>query len=187
MTNLEYIQALNQEPIPEMVKEGDGYKYIPKSILQYELLKIYNGHTQWEMIRDIVGKGGLWGTGVLKVKHPVSGEWLSNTGTASLKHDKVMKLNYPNLESQCFKNACKKLGKWFGQTLNLEVDDAEPEQTDIEGGVNEDHTISTQKDTIMDKLQSFEFKEDAEEYLATTSFKHLIAAKSLIKNKPTKN
>ena len=127
MTELEYLQQINQEPTPDMVKQGNGYKYIPKSILQEQLIRIYNGHYQWEMIRDTVSKNGIWGTGVLKIMHPISKEWLSYSGLAYIPHEKAMKLNYPSMEAQCFKNACKKIGTWFGMKLNIEIEDAEPQ------------------------------------------------------------
>lgn len=131
MTIKQYIEKISTEPLPEMIKEGKGYKYIPKSILQHELTTIYNGNVKWEMLRDNVTRNGLWGTGILWVKHPVSGEWLFYTGTASLPHEKRMRLNFPNLESHCMINACKKIGVWFGQTLNLEQDDTMPDE-DVE-------------------------------------------------------
>lgn len=73
MTNEEYLERISKEPTTEMVKQGNGYRYIPKSILQKELLLLYNGHTKWEMMRETVSRNGLWGTGLLWYKHPVTG------------------------------------------------------------------------------------------------------------------
>lgn len=193
MTNEEYVMQISREPTPEMVidaKKPDGtieYKFIPKSILQKELLAIYGGHDQWEMIKDTVGKDGIWGTGVLKVKHPVSGEWIHKTGMGALKHEKNMKLNYPSLEAQCFKNACKKLGVWFGQTLNLDIEDLEPEEFSMEPKIGSDHTIAAQWEGVKEKLLEFEFKEDAAEFLKTSSFQHYIPAKTIVNSKQSKN
>ena len=128
MTQNQYIEAISREPLPHMIKEGTGYRYIPKSILQRELLKIYDGFTRWEMLRETVVNNGLWGTGRLEYKHPVTNEWLYVTGTASLPHDKNMRLNFPNLEAHCMINACKKIGVWFGQTLNKDQEDAMPDE-----------------------------------------------------------
>lgn len=192
MTTEEYVTALNKEPTPEMiieVKKKDGtldYKFIPKSILQKEILSIYGGSDQWEMIRDTVGKDGLWGTGILKVKHPVTGEWITKSGMGALRHEKNMKLNYPSLEAQCFKNACKKLGVWFGQTLNLDIDDLEPDAFGMEPNIDADHTISAQWEAIKEQLVAIEFKEDAIEFLKTTSFQHYIPAKTIVNSKPLK-
>ena len=132
-TPKDYIDLLSREPLPEMVKEvmdkkgNIEYKYIPKSIIQQQLLEIYQGHDSFEMLRETVSKAGMYGTGVLKVKHPFTCDWISKTGTASLPHDKKLRLGFPNLESHCFLNAVKKLGKWFGRDLNIREEDAMPD------------------------------------------------------------
>lgn len=129
MTNLDYLNIISQEPTSDMISEnrdknGDlQYRYIRKSVLQKELNRIYEGHVRWEMLRDSITKNGIWGTGRLEVKHPVSGEWLYFTGVASLPHERRMRLNYPKLEAHCMINACKKIGVWFGQTLNIDEED----------------------------------------------------------------
>lgn len=133
MTTQEYIDAISKEPTSEMIKEVRNkkgeleYRYIPKSIIQQQLLEIYEGNDSFEMLRETVTKSGMFGTGVLKVKHPFSGEWITKTGTASLPHDKKLRLGFPNLESHCFLNAVKKLGKFFGRDLNIREEDAMPD------------------------------------------------------------
>ena len=192
MNTTEYLGKISREPLPEMIKEVKDkageleYKFIPKSVLQSELLKIYEGNDQWEMIRDTVNKDGMWGTGVLKVKHPVTGDWISKTGTASLRHEKNMKLNYPNLEAQCFKNACKKIGVWFGQTLNLDIDDFEPEAYNIEPKVESEHSIQKEWEVLKEKLDKIDNKEDAMALLKTTDFKNYVPASKLVNSKPSK-
>lgn len=127
----EYLEIIGQEPLPEMVSEHYGedglveYYFIRKSILQRELARIYLGNVRWNMTRDNLTNNGIYGVGLLEVKHPVSGEWLHFSGVASLPHEKVMRLNYPRLEAYCMMNACKKIGPWFGQTLNSEKEDEE--------------------------------------------------------------
>jgi hypothetical protein len=125
----EYLEVINAEPTLEMVcehrnKNGElEYRYIKKSVLQRELSKIYRGNVRWEMVRDTVTTNGLYGTGKLEVKHPVSGEWIYYTGVASLPHERGMRMNYPRLEAHCMVNACKKIGVWFGQCLNNQEED----------------------------------------------------------------
>lgn len=131
MTEQEYIDYISREPLESMIRKGNGYLYIPKSILQKELLLLYKGHTKWEMLRDSITKNGLWGTGILHYKHPVTNEWLFVTGTASLPHEKKLRLGFPSLEAHCMINACKKIGVWFGQTLNIEEDDAMPDDEEL--------------------------------------------------------
>ena len=142
MDNQEYIALISREPTPDMISEKrdkDGnllYKYIKKSILQRELLNLYQGCSKWEMLRESVIKGGMWGTGILHVKLPFNGEWVYYTGTASLPHEKKLRLGFPSLEAHCMINACKKIGPYFGQNLNIDEEDAilddEVPETNIE-------------------------------------------------------
>lgn len=50
-----------------------------------------------------------------------------------------------------------------------------------------DYAGDAEFDELKNRLADFEFKEDAEEYLATTDFRHAAEAKILIINKPSKN
>lgn len=139
MTNKDYTELISREPTPDMVKEVRNkkgeleYRYIPKSILQRELMTIYDGHTKFEMLRETVGKSGMYAVALFHYKHPVSGEWLYVSGTASLSHENKMRLSFPNLESHCFLNAVKKIGVWFGQCLNTSQEDAMPDEDDMGG------------------------------------------------------
>lgn len=131
--NEEYLKILRSEPPPESVKEivgKDGkleYRYIPKTKIQDLLLEIYGGSTKFEMLRETVGIKGMYGVCCLHYKHPVTGEWLFVTGTASLPHDSSLRLDFPNLESHCLLNAVKKIGVCFGQTLNQKEENLMPE------------------------------------------------------------
>lgn len=131
MTEEKYIEYISEEPSQVQTSEpgadGQTYRYIKKSHLQQELLTLYRGYTKWKMLRDSVTNKGMWGTGLLKYKHPATGEWLYVTGTASKAHDEGMRTNYPTLEANCFVNACKKIGVRFGQTLNVDQEDKETE------------------------------------------------------------
>ncbi len=50
-----------------------------------------------------------------------------------------------------------------------------------------DYAGDAEFELLKDNLAGIEFKEDAEEYLLTTPFKHAAEAKILIINKPSKN
>jgi len=167
MTHQEYITLISREPTVEMVKEVKNkkgeleYRYIPKSILQRELLTIYDGHTKFEMLRETVGKSGMYAVGLFHYKHPVSGEWLFVSGTASLPHDKHLRLGFPNLESHCFLNAVKKIGPWFGQTLNTSQEDAMPDEDDMKG---EEPTAEETATTTSQQLINCTTLEDLKSY-----------------------
>jgi len=164
--NEEYIDLISREPTAEMVKEVRNkkgeleYRYIPKSILQRELLTIYNGHTKFEMLRETVGKTGMYGTGLFHYKHPVSGEWLFVSGTASLPHDKKMRLGFPNLESHCFLNAVKKIGIFFGQCLNTSQEDEMPD----DDAMGEEPTPEQAVENLMQQLINCKTESELKDY-----------------------
>ena len=154
MTSAEYIDLISREPLPEMITEVKNksgelqYKYIKKSVLQDELLKIYCGNTSWEMLRETVTAKGMYGIGKFSYKHPETGEWLHVTGAASIPMDKKMRLVFPSLESHCLLNAVKKIGKWFGQTLNNEVDDKMPDEVPDEEELTPEQRELSLRETI---------------------------------------
>ncbi len=132
MTTSEYLARINQDPTPEMIKEAIGkdkktvlYRYIPKHILERELRCLYGGKHSWDMERDNFSPRGAWGKGVLTIIHPVDGTVVKYSGTASVAMDKRMQLTYPALEAKCMINACRKIGPFFGQNLNIAEDNVE--------------------------------------------------------------
>lgn len=131
ITETDYVKYISEEPKFVETSKGKEYRYIKKSILQKELLELYGGYVKWKMLRETVTKEGVWGTGVLKFRHPVTNTWLYFTGTASKNHDEGMRYNFPSLESNCMVNACKKIGIRFGQTLNVDEEDGEGGSPDI--------------------------------------------------------
>jgi hypothetical protein len=158
----EYLEKINADPLPSMVSEHRNskgeleYRYIRKSILQRELTNLYRGNVRWEMVRESVTQNGLYGTGRLEVKHPVSNEWIYFTGVASLPHEKSMRLNYPRLEAHCMINACKKIGVWFGQTLNIdEEDEAEVHAEEIINAAEEKLEILIEQASSLEQLSSY--------------------------------
>lgn len=161
MTNEEYLSQINAEPTPDMVSENRNekgeleYRYIRKSVLQRELARIYNGHVRWNIVRETITNNGLYGAGILEVKHPVSGEWLHYSGVASLPHDKSMRLNYPKLEAHCMINACKKIGVWFGQCLNIEEDEEEQVVEEIINTTEEKLEILIESATTIEELAQY--------------------------------
>lgn len=182
MTNEQYLNLIGQTPRPEMICEhrnenGDlEYRYIRKSVLQIELIKLYNGNVRWEMLREVVTTNGMYGAGKLEVKHPVSGEWLHYTGVASLPHDKSMRLNYPRLEAHAMINACKKIGPWFGQTLNVEDDEVEFLHETI-------NVVEEKLEILIERAESLEqlsqYKKDLPSHLKV---KYMSKLKSFIEN-----
>lgn len=128
---MKYLDDISREPLEAMIRKNkDEFLYIPLSIVQAELRLIYGGMTKWEMVEVGGNKEVIWGYGKLHYKIP-NGEWLFQTGTASLPVSNKMRLIYPSLESHCILNAAKKIGPWFGQNLNRDKEDEMAEEVPV--------------------------------------------------------
>jgi len=113
-------------------------KYIPISYIEMKLDKFFFGLWETVNFRHEVIVNELVGTIELRVKHPVTGEWLTRTGAAGVPiqmekgsgvndvqrkiHNTLVK-DYPHLKAMCILNAAKSLGKLFGRDLNREFED----------------------------------------------------------------
>src|SRR5262245_48915397 len=102
MNTEQYLEAINREPLPEMVKAAMSkdkktvlYHYIPKHVLEASLRELYGGKHSWDMERDNFTQRGAWGKGVLTIIHPVDGTIVKYSGTASVAMDRRMQLTYP--------------------------------------------------------------------------------------------
>ena len=166
MEHIEYINLVSRNPLPEMITEVKNkagelqYCFIKKSVIQRELREIFVGHTRWEMLRETVLPKGMYGVGRLEYKHPVSGDWLSVTGTASLPNDKKMRLGFPSLESHCMLNAVKKIGPWFGQNLNMDIEDKMPDEVPFE----EEPTKEEQEASLREMVAFCKTEEELKSY-----------------------
>ena len=132
MTEQEYNSWLNE--LPRIVKQNaDGSEYVPISCVQEDLFVGYGGYTKMELLRESYHSEGLSGVGRLHYKHPISGEWLFQDGSASLPFQKGMRLDFPNLSSHIILSCAKKIGVRFGRDLNRIAQDAPIDQDGTNG------------------------------------------------------
>lgn len=123
MSEEEYYDYLNKEPVVTKTNP-DGSYYCPISYVQEQLMQLYRGNTKFELLRENIGTKGSYGVGRLHYKVPYSGEWLFQDGSASIPHDKGMRLDFPALASHIMLSCAKKIGKVFGRDLNRDIEDA---------------------------------------------------------------
>lgn len=137
-----FVQKLNREPDPKtLVKSADGKaETLGISFIEMTLDEIYFG--MWEL-SDVTYQqifNEIVGTGVLTVKHPVTGEKIRRTGFASVvitqdagsniqdfnstKKKNALDLTFPKMRSEILKNAAQSLGKIFGRDLNRKMKDS---------------------------------------------------------------
>jgi len=68
----------------------------------------------------------------------------------------------------------------------IKANKVEHPHIEIRNIVENTEEIDNEYKLVEEKLNGFEFKEDAEEYLLTTSFKHFVPAKKIVNSKPNK-
>jgi hypothetical protein len=119
-------------------KFANDSKYIPISFIEMRLDRYFFGFWETVNFRTQVIVNEVVGSIDLRVKHPVTGEWLTRTGAAGVPiqmksgsgitqveqkiHNTLVK-DYPHLKAMCVLNACKSLGKLFGRDLNRNFED----------------------------------------------------------------
>ncbi len=189
MTQEQYLVEIETEPTAEMIKEAKDaggvllYRYIPKVVLERELRRVYGGRHSWDMERDTITSKGAWGKGVLTLIHPVDGTIVKYSGTASVAMDRKMQLVYPGLEARCIINACRKIGPWFGQNLNVAEDNVEDTGN---AATEEDQEASAnlEFEQITAKINACTSRSEAAEILAASPFKYNIELKKIIQKLP---
>lgn len=123
---------LNHEPKKDWIKENNGIKYIPVSIIEYLLTSIF---IKWrvEIKETRVIANSVCVTVRLLVQDPVTFEWDYNDGVGAvpiqtkkgcgpsdfenIQFNSIM-LAAPAAESYAIKDAAEKFGKLFGKDLN---------------------------------------------------------------------
>lgn len=153
----EYLSWLNEDP-RETKQNPDGSWYVPISIIQEDLLSGYRGYTKFELFYITSTEGFLYGTGRLNYRHPVSLEWLSQDGMASISYTGNHRLEYPALGAHILLNAAKKIGIRFGQQLNRDIETGLV-ITDIDISEPKD-TRSLADDKILEKYKAAEIAGD---------------------------
>lgn len=134
-----FTATLNTPPNPVKVLKHEGYDYIPISMIEKDLDKVFFGLVQYEIIsyQQILNEFVVHAR--IKVFHPVKQEWLNYDGigagmfqqTAKTpiadfyihKLKNAGKITVPNAYAEAIKNGAKKIGKRFGADLNRKHED----------------------------------------------------------------
>ncbi len=180
--DVRYLEPDNPDPD----KRG---AYIPIGVIEQTLDEL-DSWNAFDFKHQITKAGGYWISDAsvqLVITH--DGKTLSRPGSVSFfvsSRDSNVDFAATAL-SFCIANAAKKLGKKFGRHLNGRLNKGETgiPIIQIQNGHNPE-TIDEEFTALMQKLDAFEFQEDAREYLETTSFKYYIPAKNLVNLKPNK-
>jgi len=136
-----FLKTLNKPVTPGQIKVNkfaNDSKYIPISFIETRLDQYFFGLWETVNFRTQVIVNEVVGSIDLRVKHPVTGDWITRTGAAGVPiqmksgsgvtqvgekiHNTLVK-DYPHLKAMCVLNAVKSLGKMFGRDLNRKFED----------------------------------------------------------------
>jgi len=161
-----FIKALNTEPPQELIKINkfaNNTKYLPISFLEMLLDQISLGNWEVTEFRYQVVANELVGTIELSYYHPIFKKMIKRIGAGAVQiqtragtdaydvNNKIVNTltkQMGQLKAECFRNACKNIGKIFGRDLNRE-DVAEYEEAYKEDGI----TINLKK-KVLEKIQN---------------------------------
>lgn len=136
----EFRAQINQKPGRDEVLKNplaNNSLYIPIGVIEAKLDAVYQGLWKTHSYTQQVIANEVTGSLVLEVFHP-AGQWISRVGTASVmiqmhkgsevsdginaKIKNTLVKDIPHLKAECFKNAAKSLGDFFGRSLNRAFD-----------------------------------------------------------------
>ncbi len=123
---------LNQPPAPKWIKENNGVKYLPISVIEFILTSIFR--KWWVEVRNVqLIANSVVTTVRLYVVDPITNETMFNDGVGAapintkkdagaVEFDKILsnsvQLATPSSESYAIKDAAGKFGKIFGSDIS---------------------------------------------------------------------
>jgi hypothetical protein len=136
-----FTKSVNENPSKTTTESinGKNIKYIPISVLEKDLDKVYFGMVQYEILWSKQVLNEFEVAARIKVFHPILMQWLNYDGIGAAliqqksnteiidfhvyKLQTALKLAAPNAYSEAIKNAAKKIGKRFGADLMRKIED----------------------------------------------------------------
>lgn len=180
MTSEQYLALINAYPCGVKDADDGDYKFIPISIIEALLDAVFGGSWSFDFDRETFGKGYVIGKGRLMYQHPVTGMWITKSGTAGMVLSKEITMDYPRIEAAVLLNAAKKIGRAFGRDLNRDRDDAPIPTIGVEK--DPDHDAELQAEISL--MQAIPTWEEASDFMKKSAFKYRPELTVLLKNKP---
>lgn len=134
-----FTMLLNKAPQKEKIQTHEGYQYLPISVVEKELDKLFFGLVQYECLSYNQIFNEIACHARIKVFHPVIQQWINydGLGSAVIQQDKdtkvsdfgifkkqnALQLALPKAYAEAIKNAAKKIGKRFGADINRKFED----------------------------------------------------------------
>jgi hypothetical protein len=134
-----FTSLLNRAPKKDKIQKHQGYEYLPISVVEKELDRMFFGLVQYECISYTQIFNEIACHARIKVFHPVVNQWMTYDGLGSaviqqdantkvidfhqFKKPNALQLNLPKAYAEAIKNAAKKIGKRFGSDINRKFED----------------------------------------------------------------
>ena len=134
-----FTTLLNKAPKKEKIQTHQGYQYLPISVVEKELDKMFFGLVQYECVSYSQIFNEIACHARIKVFHPVIMQWMVYDGLGSaviqqdantkvidfqlFKKPNALQLTLPKAYAEAIKNAAKKIGKLFGADINRKFED----------------------------------------------------------------
>lgn len=161
-----FTTLLNKPPKKEKIQTHQGYQYLPISVVEKELDKMYFGLVQYECVSYSQVFNEIACHARIKVFHPVIMQWLVYDGLGSaviqqdantkvidfqlFKKPNALQLTLPKAYAEAIKNAAKKIGKLFGADINRKFEDEyEPMIKDKKPKFENDNVTITSKADVL--------------------------------------
>lgn len=118
---LEFKRKINQRPTENLIKTNQNYgnRYIPLQVIEIMLNAIFESVQYIVPFQPSFVEGNIIFTIIVRVKHPVTGDWLDYTGTSAVPihtangHIRDIHSNLPAGKSYAIMNAVKHIGQLF--------------------------------------------------------------------------
>lgn len=190
MTDQESANWLKEQPKPEEIKQlADGSQYIPIGICENLLDELTNSNWSTSDFKfQIIKTGQVWFADASCVLHVLNRTIVGAVTYQISSRDDNMDYSATCL-SYCIANACKRLGIRMGRGLNNRLAEGETSLPIIRNKepFEPDEKSDQEWQAIKQWLESCVSKEEAQEYINTTSYNMTIEAKQIINSKPSKN
>lgn len=173
---------------PTVVKKlPDGAEYIPIGQIEQTLDELFEDWSTGDFKFQVLKAGNFWFADASCILY-VGNRHMQGAVTFQISSkDNNMDFSATAL-SFCISNAAKRLGIRFGRALNGRIDAGETSIPVIQTKEAIDINVNEELEWLSFKqiIDGIEFKEDAQIFLDTTTYRLTVAAKNIVNSKPTK-
>lgn len=166
---------------PSSIYPGETYQYIPISILEALMDRVFSYNWQFEIVHHLLEKEektGIWLVNFdvkIHYRFPYENDWKFVCGAASSSAENICKMSMvsPMTMIEAKKSAIRQIGTLFGRNLNRGMNEAEGNAEKVsEADKKADQQIEKELAEFTQKVKDCEYAEDALRLIQNSPFKH---------------